>query len=89
MIKPPQEISLGGFPLRPSICTTNELFQLLGLYLRLTPANPETVTAVFDNIHIIEWASPVAQHNYVYHYALLTGSGKLTFTQQILAGVEQ
>jgi len=75
MIKPPQEISLGGFLLRPSICTTNELFQLLGLYLRLTPTNPGTVTAVFDNIHIIEWASPMAQLNSVYNCALQRDSG--------------
>ena len=61
----------------------------LGLYLRLTPPDKGTVTADFDNIRIIEWADARAQYSPLYNYALLTGPGDLTFTQDILPGAEQ
>jgi len=61
----------------------------LGLYLRLKPPALGTVTADFDNIRIIEWASQRTPYNPLYNYALLTGSGELTFAQQILPGAEQ
>lgn len=60
----------------------------LGLYLRLKPPDKGTVTADFDNIRIIEWANPSAQFSSLYNYALLTGSGDLTFAQDILPGAE-
>ncbi|HZM21983.1 MAG TPA: CapA family protein [Anaerolineales bacterium] len=61
----------------------------LGLYLRLTPPDKGTVTADFDNIRIIEWAKPGAQFSPLYNFALLNGSGDLTFAQEILPGAEQ
>ncbi|MCI0553141.1 MAG: CapA family protein [Anaerolineae bacterium] len=61
----------------------------LGLYLRLTPPDKGTVTADFDNIRIIEWVKPAAQYSPLYNYALLTGTGDLTFAQEILPGAEQ
>jgi Bacterial capsule synthesis protein PGA_cap len=60
----------------------------LGVYLRLTPPNEGTVTADFDNIRIIEWADSQVKFSPLYNYALLTGKGELTFTQQILPGAE-
>ena len=60
----------------------------LGLYLRLKPPDKGTVTADFDNIRIIEWANPRAQFSPLYNYALLTGSGDITFAQDILPGAE-
>jgi poly-gamma-glutamate capsule biosynthesis protein CapA/YwtB (metallophosphatase superfamily) len=61
----------------------------LGVYLRLTPPDKGTVTADFDNIRIIEWADARAQYSPLYNYALLTGPGDLTFTQEVLPGAEQ
>jgi hypothetical protein len=61
----------------------------LGVYLRLIPPNEGTVTADFDNIRIIEWAESQVQFGPLYNYALLTGKGDLTFTQQVLPGAEQ
>ena len=61
----------------------------LGLYLRLTPPDKGTVTADFDNIRIIEWAKPGAKFSPLYNYALLSGTGDLTFAQEILPGAEQ
>jgi hypothetical protein len=60
----------------------------LGLYLRLKPPDKGTASADFDNIRIIEWANPNAGYSPLYNYALLTGSGELTFTQQVLPGAE-
>ena len=60
----------------------------LGLYLRLNPPDKGTVTVDFDNIRIIEWASPRSQFSPLYNYALLSGSGDLTFAQDILPGAE-
>ena len=60
----------------------------LGLYLRLTPPEKGTVTVDFDNIRIIEWTDPRAQFSPLYNYALLIGSGDLTFAQDILPGAE-
>ena len=59
------------------------------VFLRLVPPAQGTVTADFDNIRIIEWAKPEAQYSPLYNYALLTGSGDLTFAQKILPGAEQ
>jgi poly-gamma-glutamate synthesis protein (capsule biosynthesis protein) len=59
------------------------------LYLRLAVPSRGTATADFDNLRIIEWASPMAQFSPLYNYALLSGSGELTFTQQILPGAEK
>ena len=61
----------------------------VGVYLRLPPPNATTVTADFDNIRIIEWAKPQTAYSPLYNYALLTGPGDLTFTQEILPGAEQ
>jgi poly-gamma-glutamate synthesis protein (capsule biosynthesis protein) len=60
----------------------------LGLYLRLKPPDKGTASADFDNIRIIEWANRNSQYSPLYNYALLTGSGELTFTQQVLPGAE-
>jgi hypothetical protein len=48
-----------------------------------------TVIADFDNIRIIQWAGASVQFSPLYNYALLTGSGEITFTQEILPGAEQ
>lgn len=61
----------------------------VGLFFRLSPPDKGTATADFDNIRMIEWASPAASYSPLYNYALLTGSGELTFTQQILPGAEK
>jgi hypothetical protein len=60
----------------------------VGLYLRLKPPDKGTASADFDNIRIIEWANRSAPYSPLYNYALLTGSGELTFTQQVLPGAE-
>ena len=59
------------------------------VFLRLVPPTQGTVTADFDNIRVVEWAPSDASYGPFYNYALLTGSGKLTFTQQVLPGAEQ
>jgi poly-gamma-glutamate capsule biosynthesis protein CapA/YwtB (metallophosphatase superfamily) len=59
------------------------------LFLRLTPPAQGIVTADFDNLRVIEWAPAGSAYNPFYDHALLTGPGKLTFTQQILPGAEQ
>jgi poly-gamma-glutamate synthesis protein (capsule biosynthesis protein) len=59
------------------------------IFLRLTPPAQGTATVDFDNIRVIEWAVSQAQFSPLYNYALLTGAGKLTFTQQVLPGAEQ
>jgi len=61
----------------------------LGVYLRLTPPDKGTITADFDNIRIIEWADASAQYSPLYNYALLTGTGDITFMQDVLPGAEQ
>jgi poly-gamma-glutamate synthesis protein (capsule biosynthesis protein) len=61
----------------------------VSLFLRLSPPDKGTTTADFDNIRIIEWASPATSYSPLYNYVLLTGSGELTFAQQILPGAEQ
>ena len=58
-------------------------------FLRLTPPAQGTATADFDNIRVIEWTSDTTTYNPFYDHALLTGSGELTFTQQVLPGAEQ
>jgi poly-gamma-glutamate synthesis protein (capsule biosynthesis protein) len=60
-----------------------------GLFLRLSPPDKGTASADFDNIRIIQWASPSSSYSPLYNYALLTGTGELTFTQQILPGAEK
>ena len=61
---------MGGFLLRPSICTTNELFQLLGLYLRLTPTNQGTVT--YGSSNQIRWfVNLVMQISYAFLILLI------------------
>jgi poly-gamma-glutamate synthesis protein (capsule biosynthesis protein) len=61
----------------------------LGLFLRLKPPERGTVTVDFDNIRIIEWARPDTPFSPLYDFALLTGSGEWTVTQQILPGAEE
>ena len=60
----------------------------LGLYLRLKPPEMGTGTADFDNLRIIEWARPGTGYSPLYDHLVLTGSGELTFVQQILPGAE-
>ncbi|HLO32413.1 MAG TPA: CapA family protein [Anaerolineales bacterium] len=59
------------------------------VFLRLTPPAQGVVTADFDNVRVIEWAPADTKYNPFYDQALLTGSGELTFTQQVLPGAEQ
>jgi len=59
------------------------------VFLRLTPPTQGTATADFDNIRVIEWADARASYSPLYNYALLTGPGDLTYTQQVLPGAEQ
>ena len=61
----------------------------VGLFLRLRPPDKGTASADFDNIRIIQWASRNASYSPLYNYALLIGSGELTFTQQVLPGGER
>jgi poly-gamma-glutamate synthesis protein (capsule biosynthesis protein) len=61
----------------------------LGVYLRLSPPDKGIVNADFDNIRIIEWSRPNSPYSPLYNYALVTGSGELTYTQQILPGAER
>ena len=61
----------------------------VGLFLKLGPPDKGTATADFDNVRIIEWASPTARYSPLYNYALLRGSGEITFAQQILPGAEE
>jgi hypothetical protein len=61
----------------------------VSLFLRLRPPSSGTATVDFDNIRIIEWAHQYTEYNPLYNYALLTGVGELTFTQQIFPGAEQ
>jgi poly-gamma-glutamate synthesis protein (capsule biosynthesis protein) len=60
----------------------------LGLYLRLKPPDTGTGTADFDNVRIIQWARPSTSFSPQYDHLLLTGSGELTFIQQVLPGAE-
>ena len=59
------------------------------IFLRLTPPATGVVTADFDNLRVIEWAPANTIYSPFYDYAMLTGSGELTFSQQILPGAEQ
>ena len=61
------------------------------VFLRLVPPTQGTVTADFDNLRVIEWADTITKTEYspFYNYALLTGTGDLTFTQEILPGAEK
>jgi len=59
------------------------------VFLRLTPPAQATATADFDNIRLIEWGAPKAQYSRLYNYALLRGSGAITFAQEVLPGAEQ
>ena len=61
----------------------------LGLYLRLAPPDKGTITADFDNLRIIEWASPKARYSPLYNFALLTGPGEITFMQKVLPGAQE
>jgi poly-gamma-glutamate synthesis protein (capsule biosynthesis protein) len=58
------------------------------VFLRLTPPVQGVITADFDDLRVIEWAPANTIYNPFYDYALLTGSGELTFTQQVLPGAE-
>jgi len=58
-------------------------------FLRLTPPIQGIATADFDNLRIIQWADPTAQFSPLYDYALLTGSGEITFTRNVLPGGDQ
>jgi hypothetical protein len=62
----------------------------LGLYLRLSlPGREEGKTiADFDNIRIIKWAEAGAKFSPLYNFALLTGTGEITFVQDFLPGAE-
>lgn len=62
----------------------------LGLYLRLAlPGREEGKTIVdFDNIRIIKWEEPDTKFSPLYNFALLTGNGEITFTQEYLPGAE-
>jgi len=59
------------------------------MFLRLSPPTRGVVTADFDDLRVIEWTKADTTYNPFYDYALLTGSGELTFSQQILPGAEQ
>jgi len=58
------------------------------VFLRLTPPAQGIATADFDNLQFIEWAPAGSTYSPFYDHALLSGPGKLTFTQQILPGAE-
>jgi poly-gamma-glutamate synthesis protein (capsule biosynthesis protein) len=60
----------------------------VALYLRLKPPDKGTAMVDFDNLRLIQWANPSAPYSPFYNYALLTGSGELTLTQQVLPGAE-
>jgi poly-gamma-glutamate capsule biosynthesis protein CapA/YwtB (metallophosphatase superfamily) len=58
------------------------------LFLRLTPPPQGVVTVDFDNLRAIEWSPASTRYDPFYDYALLTGTGDLTFAQQVLPGAE-
>jgi hypothetical protein len=58
------------------------------VFLRLAPPSQGVIGADFDNLRVIEWAPAGTIYNPFYDYALLAGSGELTFTQQGLPGAE-
>jgi len=58
------------------------------VFLRLTPPPQGVVTTDFDNLRVIEWSPADTSYNSFYDYALLTGTGDLTFIQQVLPGAE-
>jgi poly-gamma-glutamate synthesis protein (capsule biosynthesis protein) len=61
----------------------------LGVFMMLVPPNQGEATADIDQIRIIEWAPANTNYSPFYNYALLTGTGELTFIQRILPGAEQ
>jgi poly-gamma-glutamate synthesis protein (capsule biosynthesis protein) len=58
------------------------------IFLRLSPPAEGIVAADFDNLRAIEWAPPNSAYSPLYNFALLTGSGELTFSQQVLPGAD-
>jgi hypothetical protein len=58
------------------------------VFLRLLPPVSGIVHVDFDNLRAIEWAASPARFSPQYNFALLTGPGELTFTQQVLPGGE-
>jgi hypothetical protein len=60
----------------------------MGIYLRLIPPLDGVVHADFDELRVIAWAAPNTPFSPLYNFALVTGSGDLTFTQQVLPGAE-
>jgi poly-gamma-glutamate capsule biosynthesis protein CapA/YwtB (metallophosphatase superfamily) len=58
------------------------------VFLRLAPPAQGVITADFDNLRVIEWAPADTIYNPFYDYALVSGSGELTFTQKVLPGAE-
>lgn len=60
----------------------------MGIYLRLVPPPAGLVHADFDNLRAIAWAAPDAAFGPLYDFALVTDTGELTFTQQLLPGAE-
>jgi hypothetical protein len=88
IIQPIEVQSFGSWqPFRFDVHIPNKAVAL-GLYLRLKPPDKGTVSADFDNIRIVEWTNTRAQFSPLYDYALLTGSGDITFAQDILPGAE-
>ena len=61
----------------------------LSVFLRLAPPPQGIATADFDNLRIIEWAPAGTNFSPFYDFARLTGTGELTFVQQILPGAEE
>jgi len=58
-------------------------------FLRLVPPTQGVDTLDLDNLRVIEWSRSNTNYNPFYNYALLTGKGDLTFTEQVLPGAEQ
>jgi Bacterial capsule synthesis protein PGA_cap len=58
------------------------------VFLRLAPPAQGVINADFDNLRVIEWSPANTVYNPFYDYALVAGSGELTFTQQVLPGAE-
>ena len=64
--------------------TVPEESMAVGLYLRLASPKRGLATVDFDDLRLIEWASPQASFSPLYDHLLIKGEGQATFQENIL-----